>query len=99
VGSKWVVMVVTVLGNAGEQRYAEVKRAMPGISAKMLAQTLRSLEGDGLVSRRVEPTVPPSVFYDLTPLGHTLEAPLAVLRDWAETHMPDVDEHLSRGRR
>ena len=65
----------------------------PGISRKMLAQTLRDLEADGLVARRVEPTVPPAVHYALTPLGISLIGPLEVLRDWAETHMAAIDDH------
>ncbi len=98
VGSKWVVMVVTVLANAGavgepEVRFAELRRRMPGVSQKMLAQTLRDLVTDGLVARRVEPTVPPAVHYSLTPLGTSLAAPVAVLRDWAEAHMLEVDRH------
>ena len=55
------------------------------------SQTLRSLVGDGLVVRRVEPSVPPRVFYRLTPLGLSLEAPLAALRLWAEDHMAEID--------
>lgn len=59
----------------------------------MLAQTLRQLELDGLVARRVEPTVPPAVHYRLTTLGATLVAPLDVLRDWAEANMVTIDRH------
>jgi DNA-binding HxlR family transcriptional regulator len=64
---------------------------MPGVSQKMLAVTLRSLVQDGLVSRRVEPTVPPRVHYRLTDLGLSLEVPLAALREWAERHMAQID--------
>ncbi len=71
---------------------------MPGVSQKMLSQTLRSLQRDGLVARRVEPTVPPRVHYQFTSLGRTLEAPLAVLRDWVEqAHMSEVDRSGRRG--
>lgn len=59
----------------------------------MSRQTLRELERDGLVSRRVEPTVPPRVHYALTPLGASLSEPLAALREWAERHMARVDAH------
>jgi len=90
VGSKWVVMVLLVLGER-ELRYADLKRAVPGVSAKMLTQTLRGLDRDGLVARRVEPTTPPSVFYRVTPLGRTLQPVLADLREWAEAHMAEVD--------
>ena len=97
IGGKWVVMVVTLLAEAeggaesGEVRFAELERRMPGVSHKMLSQTLRSLVGDGLVVRRVDPSVPPRVFYRLTPLGLSLEAPLAALRLWAEDHMAEID--------
>jgi DNA-binding HxlR family transcriptional regulator len=57
----------------------------------MLSVTLQNLVADGLVARRVEHTVPPRVHYRLTPLGLSLEVPLAALRDWAETHMPEID--------
>jgi len=92
-GTKWTSMAVKVLTDAHppEVRFAELQRRMPGVSQKMLSQTLRSLQRDGLVARRVDPTVPPRVHYQLTPLGRTLEAPLAVLRDWAEEHMSEVD--------
>ncbi len=90
-------MLVKVLGDAGtEVRFAELQRRAPGISRKMLAQTLRDLEADGLVTRRVEPTVPPAVHYALTPLGTTLVGPLDTLRDWAETHMGTIDDHRQR---
>ncbi|KFE71261.1 Transcriptional regulator, HxlR family protein [Hyalangium minutum] len=90
-------MLVRALANAGgEVRFAELQRRAPGISRKMLAQTLRELEYDGLVARRVEPTIPPAVHYSLTELGRTLIAPLDALREWAETHMVTVDEHRKR---
>jgi DNA-binding HxlR family transcriptional regulator len=98
VGSKWVAMVVTVLSGAAgvgepEVRFAELRRRMPGVSQKMLAQTLREMVTDGLVARRVEPTVPPAVHYSLTPLGTSLAGPVAVLKEWAEAHMLEVDRH------
>nr|WP_281289378.1 helix-turn-helix domain-containing protein [Lacisediminihabitans profunda] len=94
VGSKWTSMVVKVLSSTGvdEVRFAELKRRMPGISQKMLAQTLRSLERDSLVERRVEATSPPRVHYRLTTLGASLDEPLAVLREWAELHMYEVEQ-------
>ena len=94
IGGKWTSMAVTVLGDAhpGEIRFAELKRRMPGISQKMLAQTLRSLERDSLVARRVEATSPPRVHYSLSPLGASLREPISALRDWAELNMARVDE-------
>ncbi|MCP2342818.1 winged helix-turn-helix transcriptional regulator [Actinomadura rupiterrae] len=93
IGTKWTSMTVKVLAEAApdEVRFADLRRRMPGISQKMLSATLRSLVRDGLVARRVEPTVPPSVHYRLTDLGRSLEGPLAVVRAWAEEHMAEVD--------
>jgi DNA-binding HxlR family transcriptional regulator len=93
IGTKWTSMAVKVLAEAGpaEVRFAELQRRMPGVSQKMLSVTLRSLTGDGLVARRVEPTVPPKVHYRLTDLGRSLEVPLAALRNWAEENMAAID--------
>jgi DNA-binding HxlR family transcriptional regulator len=98
VGSKWVAMIVKVLAESGpdELGFAELRRRAPGISPKMLSQTLRSLTADGLVDRRVEASVPPRVHYCLTALGRSLDEPLAALRDWAERHMPDIDDFTRR---
>jgi DNA-binding HxlR family transcriptional regulator len=95
VGSKWVAMVVKVLAEADpdELRFAALRRAVPGVSQKMLSQTLRELAADGLVTRRVVDTVPPQVHYGLTALGRSLDVPLAGLRAWAEDHMGEVDDH------
>ncbi|MFD8708328.1 winged helix-turn-helix transcriptional regulator [Kitasatospora sp. NPDC059648] len=75
----------------GTRRFGELRDEIQGISEKMLAQTLRSLERDGLVSREVHPVVPPRVEYRLTELGHTLEGPLAAVREWAEQHINEVE--------
>ncbi|MEU6736450.1 helix-turn-helix domain-containing protein [Streptomyces physcomitrii] len=98
IGTKWTSMAVKVLAEAEpeEVRFAELQRRMPGISQKMLSATLQALHRDGLVSRRVEPTVPPRVHYRLTPLGLSLEVPLALLRTWAEEHMPEIDRAQRR---
>ncbi|MES9520689.1 winged helix-turn-helix transcriptional regulator [Streptomyces capoamus] len=93
IGTKWTSMAVKVLAEAapGEVRFAELLRRMPGVSQKMLSVTLRSLVRDGLVARRVEPTVPPSVHYRLTGLGLSLETVLVAVRNWAEEHMAEID--------
>ncbi|MFI6582666.1 winged helix-turn-helix transcriptional regulator [Embleya sp. NPDC050493] len=93
IGTKWTSMTIKVLAEASPQevRFAELQRRMAGVSQKMLSVTLQGLARDGLVSRRVEASVPPRVYYGLTPLGTTLEEPLAALREWAEEHMAEVD--------
>jgi DNA-binding HxlR family transcriptional regulator len=94
IGTKWTSMAVKVLAEAapGEVRFAELRRRMPGVSQKMLSATLHSLVRDGLVARRVEPTVPPRVHYGLTRLGLSLEVQLASVRMWAEEHMAEIDQ-------
>ncbi|MBZ6282019.1 winged helix-turn-helix transcriptional regulator [Streptomyces olivaceus] len=93
IGTKWTSMAVKVLAEASpdEVRFAELQRRMAGVSQKMLSVTLQGLTRDGLVDRRVEATVPPRVYYSLTPLGLTLDEPLAALREWAEAHMAEID--------
>ena len=71
-------------------RYSAVSRRLAGVSQKMLTQTLRALERDGLVTRTVTPSVPVTVEYDLTPLGASLQAVVLALKTWAETHMDEV---------
>lgn len=93
IGTKWTSMAIKVLAEAApdEVRFAELQRRMPGISQKMLSATLRNLTHDGLVTRRVEPAVPPRVYYRITELGLSLEVPLAMVRAWAEEHMAEID--------
>lgn len=90
-------MIVTTLASDGceEIGFAELQRRAVGISNRMLSQELKRLGGDGLVSRRVEDSVPPRVFYRLTDLGLSLQGPLAILRDWAEQHMNQIDQPSS----
>ncbi len=89
IGDRWTMIVVKALSE-GIHRYGALHRAIGGISQKMLTQTLRSLERDGLVLRTVYPVVPPKVEYALTPLGETLIEPLAVIGAWAERHMDEI---------
>ena len=89
IGDRWTVLVVGSL-SSGPMRFSELGRRIEGISQKMLTQTLRGLERDGLVTRTVHAAVPPRVEYELTDLGRTLIAPLHALDAWARAHMPDV---------
>lgn len=82
-GDKWTTLIVITLA-CGPQRFSEIRRAIPDISKRMLTQTLRSLQRDGLLHRTVFPTTPPSVEYRLTELGRSLLEPLAALIAWAE---------------
>lgn len=87
---KWVTLVLVALGD-GEQRYSEIARIIAGVSQKMLTQTLRGLERDGLVTRTVTPSVPVTVTYELTDLGQSLRAVIGAIKDWAEQHIPQVE--------
>lgn len=89
VGDKWSVLVVVLLGQ-GAHRFNELKRAIDGISQRMLTATLRGLERDGLVKRTVHPKNPPQVEYDLTPLGRSLLEPVSTLAVWAQGHRAEV---------
>ena len=89
IANKWTVLVIDLLA-PGPRRFSELKRSIEGISQKMLTQTLRALQTDGLVDRRAFATVPVTVEYSLTPLGRSLHAALAPLRQWAETNIADV---------
>ena len=86
---KWTVLVVGLLAQ-GTRRFGELRREIRSISPKVLTQTLRSLERDGLITRRVYASVPPKVEYSLTPLGRTLISLVDGIRDWAETHIESV---------
>jgi DNA-binding HxlR family transcriptional regulator len=89
IADKWSALIIGLLAER-PHRFGELRRKIGGISQKMLTQTLRSLQSDGLVSRRAIATVPVTVEYSLTPLGETLVAPLASIRDWAEEHIEDI---------
>jgi DNA-binding HxlR family transcriptional regulator len=91
VADKWTTLVIYLLSD-GTKRYGELQKAIGGISQKMLTQTLRRLEEDGLVKRTVFPVVPPRTEYELTPLGRTLQEPLKALCAWAVQHMGEVEQ-------
>jgi len=89
VSSKWAVLVLVALRRE-PHRFSALRRAVGGVSEKMLAQTLRTLETDGFVHREVATTTPPQVTYSLTALGEELTAHLTGLLDWIDTRLPDV---------
>lgn len=91
IGDKWASLVIVALGLEGRMRYSQLAARIDGVSQKMLTQTLRGLERDGLLTRTVTPAVPVRVDYELTPLGLSLLEPISHLKAWAEQHMPDVD--------
>ncbi|WP_280847335.1 MULTISPECIES: helix-turn-helix domain-containing protein [unclassified Streptomyces] len=101
ISDKWVVLILCALGGdaSGQpgashapkaMRYSELARLLAGVSQKMLTQTLRALERDGLLTRTVTPTVPVTVTYELTDLGLSLHQVTRGLRQWAQTHMDQV---------
>src|SRR6202522_3472859 len=103
ISDKWVTLVLAALGSDGSHqpgkgcagepramRYSELLRLLAGVSQKMLTQTLRSLERDGLITRTVTPTVPVTVTYELTGLGLSLKQVMRDIKEWAETHMDEV---------
>jgi len=102
ISDKWVALILAALGSGGPHpgtdhvgeprpmRYSELARRLAGVSQKMLTQTLRSLERDGLLTRTVTPTVPVTVTYELTDLGSSLQDVMLGLKLWAEAHMDQV---------
>lgn len=107
ISDKWVVLILCALGGDNgpggpgaaradapkAMRYSEISRLLAGVSQKMLTQTLRSLERDGLLTRTAKPTVPVTVSYELTDLGLSLHHMTRGLRSWAQTHMAEVLAH------
>ncbi|NGO09527.1 helix-turn-helix transcriptional regulator [Streptomyces sp. HC44] len=89
IANKWTAMVVIAL-SSGRMRFRDLRTTVDGISAKVLTDTLRDLERDGLVTRHVYAEVPPRVEYELTLLGRTLHMPLEALGRWAEEHIEEV---------
>jgi DNA-binding HxlR family transcriptional regulator len=102
ISDKWVALVLAALGSDGPKprracrgeprsmRYSELSRRLAGVSQKMLTQTLRALERDGLLTRTVTPTVPVTVAYELTELGVSLHEVMRGIKHWAEEHMDEV---------
>ena len=94
VGDKWSVQIIAFLGG-GTMRFSELRRAIEGVSQRMLTLTLRNLERDGLVTRTVFPEVPPRVEYALTRLGETLLEPITALAEWAAEHRTSIQDARS----
>ncbi|MEU0564506.1 helix-turn-helix domain-containing protein [Nonomuraea sp. NPDC005983] len=92
---KWVTLLLNAL-SGGPLRYSDLARIIAGVSQKMLTQTLRGLERDGLVTRTVTPSVPVRVDYELTPLGESLLPLMAAIKSWAETNIGDVEAARER---
>jgi DNA-binding HxlR family transcriptional regulator len=90
IGDRWSLLVLYAL-DGGTLRFQELRRAVEGVSQKMLTQTLRLLERDGLVRRQVYATVPPRVEYSLTPLGRSLAGHIAGIREWAYANMTGIE--------
>ncbi len=90
IGEKWSVLIIIMLGER-PRRFSELKRAIGGISQRMLTLSLRGLERDGLVKRTVFPVVPPRVEYELTALGQSLRSPVSALGEWARGHLDEID--------
>jgi DNA-binding HxlR family transcriptional regulator len=89
IANKWTAMIVIALSD-GPLRFGALREAVDGISGKVLTETLRDLERDGVLSRTMYNEMPPRVEYELTPLGQTLRQPLTALGHWAENHIEDV---------
>lgn len=87
---QWSMLVLVALGDE-TRRFSQIQAQIEGISRKMLTQSLRALERNGLVKRVVYPVIPPMVEYSVTPLGLTLAGPLYALRDWSEQHIDEVE--------
>jgi DNA-binding HxlR family transcriptional regulator len=108
ISDKWVALVLAALGSEGPQpgqdctgeprpmRYSELSRRLAGVSQKMLTQTLRYLERDGLLTRTVTPTVPVTVTYELTDLGSSLQDVMRGIKAWAEEHIDEVQANRER---
>ena len=89
IGDKWSLLVILMLRD-GEYRFSAIQRAIPDISQRMLTQTLRKLERDGLVRRTVTPSIPPRVDYAITELGQSLFAPIGAMAQWAIEKQPEI---------
>lgn len=92
-GNKWALLVILILSENKVLRFSELKKMIPDVSSRMLSSTLRTLEADGLVSRKVYPDVPPKVEYSLTETGLSLVPFIVQLTEWAQKHMKSIVKH------
>lgn len=92
-GNKWALLVILILSENKVLRFSELKKMIPDVSSRMLSSTLRTLEADGLVSRKVYPEVPPKVEYSLTETGLSLVPFIVQLTEWAQKHMKSIVKH------
>ena len=92
IGDKWSILVISLLGECGTLRFNELNHKIGNISQKMLTVTLKSLEADGLISRKIYPVIPPRVEYTLTPIGESLLPAIEKLTLWAVENMPVILE-------
>lgn len=90
VGDKWSILIISILGECGTLRFNELNSLIGNISQKMLTVTLKTLEADGLITRKMYPQIPPKVEYSLTPLGQSLLPAIDSLTQWAKENMPAI---------
>lgn len=92
-GTKWALLTLLVIGEQGVVRFNELNRLIPDVSSRVLSSTLRTLEADGFITRKVYPVVPPKVEYRLTDVGESLLPLIRQLTEWAQTNMKKVMRH------
>ena len=90
IGDKWSILIISILGECGTMRFNQINHMIGNISQKMLTVTLKTLEADGLISRKIYPEIPPKVEYKLTALGESLLPAIATLTEWASVNMPVI---------
>jgi DNA-binding HxlR family transcriptional regulator len=95
IGEKWSMLVVMLL-REGPRRFNDIKRNTAGISQQMLTRTLRGLERDGIVTRKIFPTSPPQVEYSLTELGHSMSEPVLAFGQWVREHLAEFEAARER---
>jgi DNA-binding HxlR family transcriptional regulator len=96
VADKWTMLVISALSDETVLRFSELRRRVEGVTQKVLTQTLRGLERDGLITRTVYPTVPVTVEYRLTSLGHSLASAVSVIKAWAYENIEELERARER---